>query len=75
MGGSGKGVDLIVYGTLIMVIALARPEGLVGLFRTAAGNRRDEPDPGDAQRHPTLRRPSSPTAMSRSLSSGARSSG
>jgi branched-chain amino acid transport system permease protein len=32
MGGSGKGVDLIVYGTLIMIIALARPEGLVGLF-------------------------------------------
>jgi branched-chain amino acid transport system permease protein len=39
MGGSGKGVDLIVYGTLIMIIALARPEGLVGLFRT----RRREP--------------------------------
>jgi branched-chain amino acid transport system permease protein len=32
IGGSGRGVDLIVYGTLIMVIALARPEGLVGLF-------------------------------------------
>ena len=28
----GRGVDLIVYGTLIVVIALARPEGLVGLF-------------------------------------------
>jgi branched-chain amino acid transport system permease protein len=39
MGGSGKGVDLIVYGTLIMIIALARPEGLVGLFRA----RRREP--------------------------------
>jgi branched-chain amino acid transport system permease protein len=32
MGGGGKGIDLILYGTLIMVIALARPEGLVGLF-------------------------------------------
>jgi len=32
MGGGGKGIDLIVYGALIMVIALARPEGLVGLF-------------------------------------------
>ncbi|HEX9213526.1 MAG TPA: branched-chain amino acid ABC transporter permease, partial [Bradyrhizobium sp.] len=31
-GGSGRGVDLIVYGTLIIVIALARPEGLIGLF-------------------------------------------
>jgi branched-chain amino acid transport system permease protein len=40
MGGSGKGIDLILYGTMIMIIALARPEGLVGLFsrrrRTAA---------------------------------------
>ena len=32
IGGSGRGVDLIVYGTLIVIIALARPEGLVGLF-------------------------------------------
>lgn len=32
VGGSGRGVDLIVYGTLIIVIALARPEGLIGLF-------------------------------------------
>ncbi|RXT49843.1 branched-chain amino acid ABC transporter permease [Bradyrhizobium betae] len=32
IGGSGRGVDLIVYGTLIVVIALARPEGLIGLF-------------------------------------------
>ncbi len=32
MGGSGRGIDLIVYGVLIMLIALARPDGLVGLF-------------------------------------------
>jgi branched-chain amino acid transport system permease protein len=32
MGGSGKGIDLILYGTLIVLIALARPEGLVNLF-------------------------------------------
>src|ERR1700728_3261879 len=32
IGGSGRGVDLIVYGTLIMVIARARPEALIGLF-------------------------------------------
>jgi branched-chain amino acid transport system permease protein len=32
MGGSGRGIDLIVYGTLVVVIALARPEGLIGLF-------------------------------------------
>jgi branched-chain amino acid transport system permease protein len=41
MGGSGRGIDLIVYGTLVVVVALARPEGLVGLFasrsRSAGG--------------------------------------
>ncbi|EJN14156.1 ABC-type branched-chain amino acid transport system, permease component [Bradyrhizobium sp. YR681] len=37
IGGSGRGVDLIVYGTLIVVIALARPEGLIGLFSRRKG--------------------------------------
>jgi len=32
VGGSGRGVDLIVYGTLIVLISLVRPQGLVGLF-------------------------------------------
>jgi branched-chain amino acid transport system permease protein len=32
VGGSGKGIDLIVYGVLVIVIALARPDGIVGLF-------------------------------------------
>jgi branched-chain amino acid transport system permease protein len=32
IGGSGRGVDLILYGSLIILISLARPEGLVGLF-------------------------------------------
>ncbi|QLH70839.1 branched-chain amino acid ABC transporter permease [Rhodopseudomonas palustris] len=32
VGGSGRGVDLILYGSVIVVIALARPEGLIGLF-------------------------------------------
>ena len=37
LGGSGSGIDLIIYGLLIMVIALARPEGLLSLFvRTRA---------------------------------------
>lgn len=29
-GGTGKGFDLIVYGLLVMGIALGRPEGIVG---------------------------------------------
>src|SRR5262245_44306443 len=32
IGGSGRGVDLIVYGGLIVAISLARPQGLIGLF-------------------------------------------
>jgi branched-chain amino acid transport system permease protein len=35
IGGSGRGIDLIVYGVLVMVIALARPQGLVSLFAPA----------------------------------------
>jgi branched-chain amino acid transport system permease protein len=37
LGGSGSGVDLMIYGGLIMLVALARPEGLFGLI---AGKRR-----------------------------------
>ncbi len=31
-GGTGNGLDLIIYGVLIMIVALARPEGLTSLF-------------------------------------------
>lgn len=44
LGGSGGGVDLMIYGGLIVVIALLRPQGLVSLgaalgFRRAQGGR------------------------------------
>jgi branched-chain amino acid transport system permease protein len=32
IGGSGRGVDLIVYGSLIVLISLTRPDGLLGIF-------------------------------------------
>ena len=32
LGGTGRGIDLIVYGALVMVVALARPQGLISLF-------------------------------------------
>ena len=38
-GGSGNGLDLIIYGILIMVISLARPEGLMSLFGRRRGAR------------------------------------
>ena len=31
-GGSGSGLDLIIYGALVMGVALARPEGLLSLL-------------------------------------------
>jgi branched-chain amino acid transport system permease protein len=33
LGGSGSGADLAIYGVLIMIVALARPEGILSLFR------------------------------------------
>lgn len=32
LGSSGSGVDLMIYGALIVVVALARPQGLVSLI-------------------------------------------
>lgn len=32
--GSGRNIDLLIYGLLIMVIAVYRPDGLMGLLRT-----------------------------------------
>lgn len=32
LGGGGQGIDLIFYGALIMVIALLKPEGIVGIW-------------------------------------------
>jgi branched-chain amino acid transport system permease protein len=32
MGGTGSGLDLAVYGALIMVVSLTRPEGILSMF-------------------------------------------
>jgi branched-chain amino acid transport system permease protein len=31
IGGTGRGIDLIVYGALVVIVALAWPEGILGL--------------------------------------------
>ena len=36
LGGGGRGVDLMIYGGLIVVVALLRPAGLVSLFQRRA---------------------------------------
>ncbi len=38
LGGSGQGVDLMIYGALIVAVSLARPAGLVSLFGIRSGS-------------------------------------
>ena len=33
LGGTGKALDLVIYGALIMVISVVQPAGLVGILR------------------------------------------
>jgi len=39
LGGTGKALDLVIYGALIMVIAVFQPAGLIGLARRLGGGR------------------------------------
>jgi len=39
LGGTGKALDLVIYGALIMIVSVVQPAGLVGIarrFRRAA---------------------------------------
>ena len=33
LGGTGMGIDLIIFGALIMLISIFRPDGIVGIFK------------------------------------------
>ena len=35
LGGTGKGVDLIVFGALVLIIAVFQPQGMAGFFKKA----------------------------------------
>lgn len=39
LGGSGLGIDLVVYGGLIVVVACLQPGGIVGAVRALVGSR------------------------------------
>jgi branched-chain amino acid transport system permease protein len=39
LGGSGSGFDLMIYGTLVMVVSLTRPEGVLGIFQHGVARR------------------------------------
>ena len=36
LGGSGSGLDLVIYGGLIMIVSLTRPEGILSIIKPAA---------------------------------------
>lgn len=48
LGGSGRSLDLVVYGALIMAIAVFEPSGLVGLWRRFDAAYRRRADPSSA---------------------------
>jgi branched-chain amino acid transport system permease protein len=35
LGGSGSGLDLVIYGSLVMIVSLTRPEGILSFVRPA----------------------------------------
>jgi branched-chain amino acid transport system permease protein len=43
LGGTGKALDLVIYGALIMVIAVFQPAGLIGLVRQLGRRRAAAP--------------------------------
>ncbi len=49
LGGTGKALDLVIYGALIMAIAVFQPAGLIGLARQL-GRRRAVPASAGVQR-------------------------
>lgn len=36
LGGSGSGLDLVIYGGLIMIVSLTRPEGILSIIKPPA---------------------------------------
>lgn len=42
LGGTGSGFDLVIYGLLIMLIAIYQPSGLLGLFKKLPFLKREE---------------------------------
>jgi len=43
LGGTGKGVDLIVFGALILIISVYQPQGVVGFFRKTGKGKHGTP--------------------------------
>lgn len=35
LGGSGSGLDLVIYGGLVMIVSLTRPEGILSIIKPA----------------------------------------
>jgi branched-chain amino acid transport system permease protein len=39
LGGAGSGLDLVIYGGLIMIVSLTRPEGILSIIKPPAASR------------------------------------
>ena len=39
LGGAGSGLDLVIYGGLIMIVSLTRPEGILSFIKPPAASR------------------------------------
>ncbi|MBN9586978.1 MAG: branched-chain amino acid ABC transporter permease [Afipia sp.] len=39
LGGSGSGLDLVIYGGLVMIVSLTRPEGILSFIKSPAASR------------------------------------
>lgn len=39
LGGSGSGLDLVIYGGLIMIVSLTRPEGILSFIKPPSASR------------------------------------
>lgn len=48
-GGTGRGTDLVVYGGIIVLIAVFQPAGILGLFGARRGPARPEPAAAPAE--------------------------
>ena len=50
LGGTGTGFDMVIYGIIIMVIAVFQPEGIMGIWKSYKTKQRYKKQQTDAER-------------------------
>lgn len=51
LGGTGKGVDLIIFGLLVVIVACYQPNGIVGIFKKYLGKKDENQNMGGGGVH------------------------